>query len=121
MPRTYREDSIDFAALEADIGALEPPRLTVQDLLDRVRPKLETMHKRGVQPEQMADALKKHGISVDPRKLANYIRTGSLVRSARKASKPAPRPQAAAPAGDTEAPATQDWLPVSDKEPASSS
>ena len=64
MARTFVETHIDLPTIEADIATIEPPTITLDEVLARLAPSLVAAHRKGVTAEQLRDRLKAHKIMV---------------------------------------------------------
>ncbi|MCY4607889.1 MAG: hypothetical protein OXD40_04740 [bacterium] len=83
MPRTeYVETHLDFGAIADDLGAIEPPKITLRQILERIRPQLELSRKRGATYEQMSKTLKAHGIVASARAIREFMEGTATKRSA---------------------------------------
>ena len=89
MPKTYVERHIDFAAIEADMAEIEPRKITTAEVLERLTPQIQAMHRRGVTAEQIRDVLKRHKIQASITALNQVIEGRSETPApARRASAP---------------------------------
>ena len=70
---------MDFEAIEEEMGKLAPPRLSLEDVLGRLREKMIAQRKKGVSVEQMREVLKGRGIEVGVRSLKTYLEKGELL------------------------------------------
>ena len=73
MPRTFVEAHLDLQAVGADIAALEPPTITLDEVLDRLGPQITAASQRGATHEQIRDSLKGHGIVVSVSAVARIV------------------------------------------------
>ena len=101
MPRTnYVETHLDFGAIADDLGAIEPPTITLRQILERIRPQLEGSRKRGVTYEQMSKTLKTHGIVASGRAIREFMEGTAAGKgtsaTARRTADADPPPAAAA-------------------------
>ena len=83
--RRYNESDIDFEAIDADLAKLAPPKLTLKDVLDRLRERMLEQRARGVTVAQMHEVLKARGIELGERSLKAFLDKGEL--PGRKAAK----------------------------------
>ena len=85
--RRYNESDIDFDAIDADLAKLAPPKLSLKDVLDRLRERMLEQQARGVTVAQMHEVLKARGIEMGERSLKAFLDKGEL--PGRKAAKAA--------------------------------
>ena len=79
MPgRRFNEGDIDFEAIDADLAKLAPPKLSVKDILDRLRSRLQEQRAKGVTVAQMHEVLNKRGIEIGERSLKTFLEKGEL-------------------------------------------
>ena len=83
--RRYNESDIDFDAIDADLAKLAPPKLSLKDVLDRLRERMIEQRSRGVTVAQMHEVLKARGIEMGERSLKTFLDKGEL--PGRKAAK----------------------------------
>ncbi|MCY4608065.1 MAG: hypothetical protein OXD40_05665 [bacterium] len=106
MPRTFVEAHLDLPAIEADIAAIKPLSITLDGVLELLKPQIIAASRRGVTPEQIRDSLKTHGIIVSAAAIAR-IAAGDDAPPKKKSSRqatnatqpPAPAEPAAGDAG----------------------
>ena len=91
MARTYVESHIDLPSIEADIAAIDPPTITVEEVLDRLAPTLVAAHRKGVTAEQLRDRLKAHKITVSVAAITALIEGKSKPRRKRSQEHTAPQ------------------------------
>ena len=72
-------EEIDFDGIERGMAALEPPKLALEEVLKRLRPRMQEQRARGVTVEQLAELLKGQGIEVGSRNLKHFIEKGELL------------------------------------------
>ena len=59
MPaKRFNEADIDFDAIDGELAKLVPPKLSLTDVLDRLRKRLVEQQAKGVTVAQMHDVLK---------------------------------------------------------------
>ena len=59
MPaKRFNEADIDFDALDGELAKLEPPKLSLTDVMDRLRKRLVKQQAKGVTVAQMHEVLK---------------------------------------------------------------
>ena len=85
VARRYNETDVDFEAIDADLAKLAPPKLTLKDVLDRLRERMLEQRARGVTVAQMHEVLKARGIELGVRSLKVFLDKGEL--PGRKAAK----------------------------------
>ena len=85
VARRFNESDIDFEAIDADLARLAPPKLTLKDVLDRLRERMIEQRARGVTVAQMHEVLKARGIELGERSLRVFLDKGEL--PGRKAAK----------------------------------
>ena len=99
MPaRRFNEGDIDFDAIDADLARLAAPKLSLKDVLVRLRDRLLEQRAKGVTVAQMHGVLKEGGIEIGERSLKVFLDKGEL--PGRKAA--ANVAQAAAPEGNAD-------------------
>ena len=77
MPaRRFNETDIDFEAIEGDLAKLAPPKLSLKDVLDRLRDRMVEQRAKGVTVAQMHEVLKARGIEIGERSLKDVPRQG---------------------------------------------
>lgn len=92
MARTkFIEADIDFEGIERRMAALEPPKLALEEVLARLRDRMQEQRKRGVTVEQLAGVLGEMGIEVGVRNLKHYIEKGELMGGRPRRGTPAAR------------------------------
>ena len=65
MPaRQFNEGDIGFEAIDADLAKLVAPKLSLKDVLDRLRDRLLEQRTKGVTVAQMHEVLKARGIEI---------------------------------------------------------
>ena len=83
--RRFNESDIDFDGIDADLAKLAPPKLTLKDVLDRLRERMLEQRARGVTVAQMHEVLKARDIELGERSLKVFLDKGEL--PGRKAAK----------------------------------
>ena len=79
MPaRRFKEADIDFDALVGGLAKLEPPKLSLVDVLDRLRKRLVEQQAKGVTVAQMHEVLRSGGIDFTERSLRTFLNKGAL-------------------------------------------
>ena len=78
VARRFNESDIDFEAIDADLAKLAPPKLTLKDVLDRLRERMVEQRARGVTVAQMHEVLKARGIELGERSLRAFLDKGEL-------------------------------------------
>ena len=85
VARRFNESDLDFEAIDADLAKLAAPKLTLKDVLDRLRERMLEQRARGVTVAQMHEVLKARGIELGERSLKVFLDKGEL--PGRKAAK----------------------------------
>lgn len=93
----FKEADIDFDALDAKLAKLDPPKLTLGGVLERVRNRLVVQREKGVTTAQMCAVLKAEGVSMSERSLRMFLNRGELPQSKARGSVGAREPAS----GDT--------------------
>ena len=78
VARRFNESDIDFEAIDADLAKLAPPRLSLKDVLDRLRERMIEQRAKGVTVAQMHEVLKARGIEIGERSLKTFLDRGEL-------------------------------------------
>ena len=78
--RSFNEADIDFDAITGDLAKLRPPRLTLEDVLERLRQPMLEKRRQGVSLGQIREVLKSRGVEVGERSLKSYLEKGELPR-----------------------------------------
>ena len=78
MAKEFIEAEVDFEGVAKDLSKLVPPKVTMEQILGRLRDTLLEQKAKGVTVKQMCDVLKEHAINVSERKLRYFIETGEL-------------------------------------------
>ena len=90
VARRFNESDIDFEAIDADLAKLAPPKLSLKDVLDRLRERMLEQRTKGVTVAQMHEVLKARGIEIGERSLKTFLDKGELPgRKARTAAQAA--------------------------------
>ena len=77
-PAAIDFEAIDFEAIEGKLGKLEPPKLTLAEVMERLREKLKAQQARGVTVAQLREVLKGYGIELGEKTLRKFLETGEL-------------------------------------------
>ena len=92
--RRFNEAEVDFDAIAGDLAKLRPPRLTLEDVLARLREAMIEKRRQGVSVAQIREVLKARGIEIGERSLKRYLEKGELPRprasAARRATETGP-------------------------------
>ena len=93
--RLFNEGDIDFKAIDSDLAKLAPPKLSLKEVLDRLRDRLLEQQAKGVTVAQMHEVLRARGIEIGERSLKLFLEKGELptrkaAASAAKAAEPEP-------------------------------
>ena len=79
MPaKRFNEADIDFDAIDGELAELVPPKLSLVDVLDRLRKRLVEQQAKGVTVAQMHEVLKSGGIDITERSLRTFLDKGVL-------------------------------------------
>ena len=79
MPaKRFNEADIDFDAIDGELAKLAPPKLSLADVLDRLRKRLVEQQAKGVTVAQMHEVLKSGGIDITERSLRTFLDKGVL-------------------------------------------
>ena len=79
MPaRRFNEGDIDFEAIDADLAKLAAPKLSLRDVLDRLRARLLEQRAKGVTVAQMHEVLNARGVEIGERSLKLFLDKGEL-------------------------------------------
>ena len=79
MPaRRFNEGDIDFEAIDADLSKLAAPKLSLRDVLNRLRVRLLEQRAKGVTVTQMHEVLNARGIEIGERSLKVFLDKGEL-------------------------------------------
>ena len=76
--RSYNEADLDFDAISGDLGKLVPPRVSLEEVLARVRDQMVAQRRKGVSVAQMREVLNRRGIDISERALRIYLDKGEL-------------------------------------------
>ena len=76
--RRFNEADIDFDAIDGELAKLVPPKLSLADVLDRLRKRLVEQQAKGVTVAQMHEVLKSGGIDITERSLRTFLTKGVL-------------------------------------------
>ena len=78
MARDFTEAEVDFEGLTKELSRLVPPKVTLEEILARLRDTMREQQAKGVTLKQMCEVLKGRGINVSERKLRSVLETGEL-------------------------------------------
>ena len=79
MPaKRFNEADIDFDAMDGESAKLVPPKLSLTDVLDRLRKRLVEQQAKGVTVAQMHEVLKSGGIDITERSLRTFLDQGRV-------------------------------------------
>ena len=76
--RRFNETDIDFEAIDGELAKLAPPKLSLKDVLDRLRERMVEQQAKGVTVAQMHEVLKARGIEIGERSLKVFLEKGEL-------------------------------------------
>ena len=78
VARRFNEADVDFEAIDGDLAKLAPPKLSLKDVLDRLRDRMVEQRAKGVTVAQMHEVLKARGIEIGERSLKTFLDKGEL-------------------------------------------
>ena len=79
MPaKQFNEADVDFDAIDGELAKLVPPKLSLADVLDRLRKRLVEQQSKGVTVAQMHEVLNARGIAITERSLRTFLTKGVL-------------------------------------------
>ena len=79
MPaKRFNEADIDFDAIDGELEKLAPQKLTLVDVLNRLRKRLAGQQAKGVTMAQIHEVLKSGGIEITGRRLLTFLDKGVL-------------------------------------------
>ena len=79
MPaKRFNKADIDFNAIDGELAKLVPPKLSLTDVLDRLRKRLVEQQAKGVTVAQMQEVLKSGGIDITERSLRTVSGQGRI-------------------------------------------
>ena len=79
MPaKPFNEADIDFDAIYGELAKLVPPKLSLPDVLDRLRKRLVEQQAKGVTVAQIHEVLNAGGIKITERSLRMFLDKGVL-------------------------------------------
>ena len=81
--KRFNETDIDFEAIDGELAKLVPPKLSLKDVLDRLRGRMVEQQAKGVTVAQMHEVLKAQGIQIGERSLKVFLEKGER-RDARR-------------------------------------
>ena len=74
MPaRLYKEADMDFGKIDAALAKLAPPKMTITDVLNRLRDRLLEQQGKEVTVAQMCEVLNALGIDISERSLRTFL------------------------------------------------
>ena len=76
--KRFNEADIHFDAIDGELAKLVPPKLSLADVLDRLRKRLVEQQAKGVMVAQMHKVLKSGGIDITERSLRTFLDKGVL-------------------------------------------
>ena len=76
--KRFNETDIDFDAIDGELAKLMPPKLSLADVLDRLRKRLVEQQVKGVTMAQMHEVLKSGAIDITERSLRTFLDKGVL-------------------------------------------
>ena len=88
MPaKRFNEADIDFDAMDGKLAKLVPPKLSLTDVLDRLRKRLIEQQAKGVTVAQMHEVLKSGAIDITERSLRTFLDKGVPGRKVAEAAR----------------------------------
>ena len=69
---------VKYAEIDAELAALVPPTVSLQEVLERLDVRVREMQGRGVTAEQILAVLKGHGVNISVQRFRKYLKTGKL-------------------------------------------
>ena len=79
MPaKRFNEADIDFDAIDGELAKLVSPKLSLPDVLDRLRKRLVEQRAKGVTVAKMHEVLNAGGINITERSLRTFLDKGVL-------------------------------------------
>ncbi len=78
VARRFNEADVDFEAIDGDLSKLAPPKLSLKDVLDRLRERMLEQRAKGVTVAQIHEVLKARGIEIGERSLKTFLDKGEL-------------------------------------------
>ena len=76
--KAVKEADLDFSAIEAKFKELEPPKITVQEAIERMLPAIRGRIADGITVDQIKEVLDAEGLKIAKTKLVRLIETNSL-------------------------------------------
>ena len=86
VARRFNEADVDFEAIDGDLAKLAPPKLTLKDVLDRLRERMLEQRAKGVTVAQIHEVLTARGIEIGERSLKAFLDKASC-RDAKQRSR----------------------------------
>ena len=78
MAKEFTEAEIDFERVTKELARLVAPKVTLEEVLGRLRETMLEQKAKGVTLRQMRAVLEARGINVSERKLRSFLETGEL-------------------------------------------
>ena len=78
VARRFNEADVNFEAIDGDLSKLSPPKLSLKDVLDRLRERMLEQRAKGVTVAQIHEVLKARGIEIGERSLKVFLDKGEL-------------------------------------------
>ena len=76
--RSFNEIDVDFEGIAQDLAELPTPRITLEDVLERLRGPMLEQRRRGVSVPQIREVLKGRNIDIAERSLKTFLEKGEL-------------------------------------------
>ena len=81
---------VDYTVIDAELSALEPPTVSLQEVLEQLDTRVREMQGKGVTAEQILAVLKGHGVNISVQRFRKYLATGKLPDTAARAARALP-------------------------------
>ena len=78
MAKEFTEAEIDFEGVAKELARLVPPKVTLVEVLGRLRETMLEQKAKGVTLKQIHAVLEGRGINLSERKLRSFLETGEL-------------------------------------------
>ena len=71
---------LDLDKIKSDLAALEPPRISYEEAVEKISKEIRAQTRRGITPSQVRAVLKKNGIDISERALNEILAGGTPQR-----------------------------------------
>lgn len=78
MSKMIVKSSIDFGKIEADLGKLEPPKISKEDAVLKILPAIRKQIEAGVSIDQIKSVLDQNGLKLAKKTLTGLVENGNL-------------------------------------------